>query len=250
MERYQIILAYDGTDFLGFQRQESHTRTVQLVLEQALWKIGWQGSSILCAGRTDSGVHASGQVVVFDHEWRHPEESLLRALNVHLPSDIAVRSVKRVSDEFHPRYDAHRRSYTYRVVTDPIPNPLRDRYVWRIDFPLHLNLLEEAAELLPGMYDCAAFGSPPKPGGSTIRKIYSAEWQKCSDEEYQFHITANAFLYHMVRRIVYLQVQVGQERMSTKELKAGINLETQLIGGLAAPSGLSLTNVDYESPRD
>lgn len=102
MERYQIILAYDGTDFLGFQRQEPSTRTVQLVVEDALQKLGWTGSSILAAGRTDTGVHASGQVITFDHTWNHPSDALLRALNAHLPSDVAVRAVRKVSRSFIP----------------------------------------------------------------------------------------------------------------------------------------------------
>ena len=249
MARYQIILAYDGTNFLGFQRQEPTTRTVQLEVENALRKIGWQGSSILAAGRTDTGVHASGQVISFDHDWKHPDDALLRALNAHLPSDVAVRAVREVSPEFHPRFDAHRRSYCYQVVTDTIPHPLRDRYVWRLEFPLRFDLLQEAAALLPGEYDCAAFGSPPKPEGSTIRKIYETRWEQVCEDEYHFHITANAFLYHMVRRIVFLQIQVGQSRMSVEQLKAGIDLKVDLAGGLAVPNGLSLTNVDYESPR-
>lgn len=249
MERYQIILAYDGTDFLGFQRQEPGTRTVQLVFEKALTQLGWTGTSILCAGRTDTGVHASGQVVAFDHEWNHPEDALLRALNAHLPGDVAVRAVYKVSPAFHPRFDAHRRSYCYRVVTDAIPHPLRDRYVWRIAYPLQFSLLQQAAKLLPGSYDCAAFGSAPKPGGSTVRKIYSAYWERVTDEEMQFQITANAFLYHMVRRIVFLMAQVGQGRLSLQELELGIQQKIELPGGLAAPNGLALVHVDYESPR-
>ena len=249
MERYQIILAYDGTDFLGFQRQEPATRTVQLVVEQALQQIGWQGSSILAAGRTDTGVHASGQVITVDHTWAHSEEALLRALNANLPPDVAVRAVKKVPPEFHPRFDAHRRSYTFRVADDPVPHPLRDRYVWRLEIPVKFDLLQEAASILSGMYDCAAFGKPPKTGGSTVRRIYSAVWEHISADMYYFHITANAFLYHMVRRIVYLQALVGQERLTVAELKAGIDLQIELPGGLAAPSGLFLTHVDYESPR-
>lgn len=249
MERYQIILAYDGTEFLGFQRQEPTTRTVQQTVEEALHQLGWKGSSILCAGRTDAGVHAEGQVIAFDHVWNHPAETLLRALNAHLPSDVAVRAIRTVSPEFHPRFDAKRRSYCYKIVTDAIPHPLQDRYVWRLEFPVRFELLQEAAALLPGEYDCAAFGSAPKPEGSTVRKIYESRWEQVREDEYHFHITANAFLYHMVRRIVFLQTQVGQGRLSAAEFMAGIQLQTDLPGGLAPPNGLSLTTVDYESPR-
>ena len=110
MARYKVILAYDGTDFLGYQRQ-GKTRTVQLVVEAALVKLGWEGTTILTAGRTDSGVHASGQVVAFDLDWAHSTDDLVRALNANLPDDVAVKDGAQVVDDFHPRYDAVERTY-------------------------------------------------------------------------------------------------------------------------------------------
>ena len=105
MERYQLILAYDGTDFFGFQRQ-GNTRTVQQVVEKALSELGWQEETILFAGRTDSGVHASGQVVSFSLVWQHDDVDLVNALNAKLPADAAVRDITQVKAGFHPRYDA------------------------------------------------------------------------------------------------------------------------------------------------
>jgi len=249
MERYQIILAYDGTEFLGYQRQGMKNRTVQLVVEDALRTLGWGGESILSAGRTDTGVHASGQVIAVDLAWRHSAQALAQALNARLPQDVAVRDVKAVSADFHPRFHAHRRTYQYQIVIDQFPHPLRDRYVWRLDSELDESLLHQAAKHLIGTYDCAAFGSPPKKGSSTMRTIYCAEWKRPLENAYKFTITANAFLYHMVRRVVFLQVNVARQRLGWENFQQGIDLRVALPGGLAPAKGLCLVNVDYESAR-
>ncbi|TLN02249.1 tRNA pseudouridine synthase A [bacterium] len=131
MARYQIILAYDGTDFLGYQRQEE-ARTVQGEVEAALQHLGWQGRSILSSGRTDTGVHASGQVIAVDLDWRHAPEALGKALNARLPDDVAVKAVKVAEKEFHPRFDALWRCYHYRLYCRAERNPLRDRFAWRV----------------------------------------------------------------------------------------------------------------------
>ncbi len=120
MARYQVILAYDGTHFVGFQRQ-GRSRTVQGVVEAALRQLGWQGRAILSAGRTDTGVHAAGQVIAFDLDWTHPEKELGRAINANLPQDVAVRSVAPASPDFHPRFDATARRYRYHLFCDADP---------------------------------------------------------------------------------------------------------------------------------
>ena len=126
MERYQVILAYDGSHFKGFQRQPNH-RSVQGVVETALRKLGWQGNSILAAGRTDTGVHATGQVIAFELEWSHPVQDLQAALNSHLPSDVVARHIRQVCPSFHPRYDASWRRYIYRIYCQPVREPKSDR---------------------------------------------------------------------------------------------------------------------------
>ena len=249
MERYQVKIAYDGTDFFGFQRQETGTRTVQAAIEKALRAIGWQGESILAAGRTDVGVHASGQVIAFDFVWKHSPAVLARALNANLPKDVAVRAVQVVDQDFHPRFAAKRRSYCYRILIDPLPDPMKRRYVWQIESYPVMERLIAAAEMLPGQYDCAAFGKPPHENGSTIRKIYRADWEQVGENELNFFITANGFLYHMVRRIVYLLMITGRGKLTLEDLQAGIALKQKLPGGLAPSTGLSLIDVDYHSPR-
>ncbi len=134
MARYQVILSYDGTGFCGFQRQakDRKGRSLQAEFEAALSRIGWQGKSILAAGRTDTGVHAQGQVVAFDLEWRHTLQDLRAALNANLPSSMAVRTAAQVRENFHPRYDALSRRYQYRIFCQESRDPLRDRFSWRI----------------------------------------------------------------------------------------------------------------------
>jgi tRNA pseudouridine38-40 synthase len=242
--RYQLKLAYDGTRYFGFQRQ-AEDRTVQLEVEAALKKLGWKGKSILFAGRTDAGVHASGQVISFDFDWNHSEQKLIQALNAHLPEDVSAKDAKIVAEEFHPRFDARVRTYRYRVVCSNTREPLEERYAWRVWPKLNNSLLMQAAAVLPGVYDCAAFGTPPKKGGHTVRAIYDVKWEQTDDTHYQFAISANAFLYHMVRRIVNCQVKIGLTQMSLEEFTTAIEAKEILKSGLAPANGLDLMEVRY-----
>lgn len=244
MERYQVILAYDGTHFQGYQRQGS-VRTVQAEVETALRQIGWQGQSILSAGRTDTGVHASGQVIAFDMEWKHSTEELGRALNAHLPKDVAAKAVMQAAPGFHPRFDARVRCYHYRLYCQPGRDPLRDRYAWRVWPSVDGELLNQAAELIKGTHDYAAFGTAPKSGGSTIRTVQTAAWQPEGPDSWLFEIQANAFLYRMVRRLVWVQVLAAQGRISLADLQAGVENTRAQTPGLAEPQGLSLMWVWY-----
>lgn len=244
MAHYKVILAYDGTEFLGFQRQ-SEGRTVQETVESALRTTGWTGSSITGAGRTDTGVHASGQVVGFEYEWSHSVEDLRDALNANLPQDVAVRSVERVGEDFHPRFSAIARCYQYRLFFDRYRNPLRERYAWRVWPPLAMDLLEDAAANLIGEHDFSAFGTAPQPGGHTMREILSASWN-LEKENIRFEILGNAFLYHMVRRLVSYQVEIGLERRTLDEVEILLNGDqVSMVQGLAPAKGLFLKEVRY-----
>lgn len=245
MARYQIILAYDGTDFQGFQRQ-AKGRTVQGVFETVLSQLGWSDRITLFAGRTDCGVHARGQVAVFDLEWTHPVEELGRALNAHLPADVVVRSVQAAAPGFHPRFDAKGRTYEYQIYCQPDRDPLRDRYAWRVWPELDLALLQQAARLLPGLHDFASFGTPPRPGGRTHRVVFSAAWEPRSGG-LLFEVSANAFLYHMVRRMVYLQVQVGKNLLALESFAQAVQAAQPQPPGLSPARGLALKEVLYEA---
>lgn len=244
MALYQVILAYDGTHFQGFQRQGS-SRTVQAAVEEALRQLGWNGHAILYAGRTDTGVHASGQVIAFDLEWGHSPAELGKAINAALPSDVAVTNIRETAKEFHPRYHALARQYHYRLYCQDQRDPLRERYQWRVWPRPEDDLLHQAAGCLTGSHDFASFGSPLKPGGSTMRTVFRAQWVQESEDGWSFRIVANAFLYRMVRRLVFLQVLVGQQRLNFKMFAAALQYPQPLTPGLAKPHGLALERVYY-----
>jgi len=247
MARYKVILVYDGTHFFGFQRQaeELKTRTIQAEVEKALRKLGWQDRSILAAGRTDTGVHASGQVIAFDLEWKHATEKLLAALNANLPPEVAAKAVSKTGPDFHPRFDAISRRYQYHIFCHPVRNPLRERYAWRIWPDVETSNLQKEANQVIGGHDFRAFGSPSKPGGTTIRNVLNSCW-RAEHEDLVYTIEADAFLYHMVRRLVYIQVTIGQKLVDAGTFEEAIrgSKQTEVLG-LAPPQGLFLVEVVY-----
>ena len=176
MACYRAVVEYDGTDLLGFQRQATG-RTVQGELEAALGRIGWTGTAVLGAGRTDSGVHAAGQVVAFDFEWRHNAGELARALNANLPTDIAIKAVEACPPQFHPRFDARARRYRYTLYNQPVRSPLAARFAWQVWPALDVGLLRAGSQPLVGPHDFAAFGSDPQHGGNTLRTVQLADWR-------------------------------------------------------------------------
>ena len=257
MERYQVILAYNGSRFKGFQRQ-AKARSVQGVVEDALRKLRWHGPSILAAGRTDTGVHATGQVIAFDLDWDHTPQDLLNALNSYLPTDVVAREVRQVCPSFHPRYDASWRKYSYRIFCQPVREPLLEPHAWRVWPAVDVDALQVAALPLPGTHDFSAFGTPPHSGGTTTRVVLRADW-KTETPFLVFEITGQAFLYHMVRHIVFIQVMIAQGRLTVEELvhalDTGIGFNTRaepvqnpsnrLVHGLAPAQGLVLAEVGY-----
>jgi tRNA pseudouridine38-40 synthase len=249
MARYQVILAYDGTLFSGSQRQ-AKVRTIQGELESALGALGWSGRSVLMAGRTDAGVHAAGQVAAFDLEWGHSQMDLLRAINANLPRDMAVQEIGLADPKFHPRFDAHSRTYRYRLFCRPIRDPLREQFAWRVWPELSGKALRSAARVFIGRHDFAAFGSPPRPEGSTVRTVLKSSWQS-RDDEWLYVVEADAFLYRMVRRLVYAQVAVAQGTLKVRTLAGALkasgtaSLEGELPTGLAPAHGLTLVEVAY-----
>jgi tRNA pseudouridine38-40 synthase len=249
MARYQVILAYDGTEFSGSQRQ-TNSRTVQSELEKALRKLGWPGRSVLLAGRTDAGVHASGQVAAFDLDWEHAEVDLLRALNANLPLDVAATDVRIAVPGFQPRFDATSRCYRYRLFCAPVRDPLRERFAWRVWPSVDGTALQEIVPSFIGQHDFAAYGTPPRAGSSTVRTVISASWRAKGDE-WRFGVQAEAFLYHMVRRLVFVQVAVAQGKTSVEAVARSLagqaegRERSELPAGLAPARGLTLVEVTY-----
>jgi tRNA pseudouridine38-40 synthase len=246
MATYKSIIAYDGTDFQGFQRQAEGLRTVQGVLEDALRDLGWDGRSITAAGRTDAGVHARGQVIAFELEWHHEVDSLSRALNANLPSDVVVRRTEVAPQGFHPRFSAQKRRYGYTLITLPVRDPLRERYAWRVWPEVRLDAMEVVAAMLIGRHDFAAFGQAPSVGGHTMREVFRAQWHQ-QQEVFTFEIEANAFLQHMVRRFVAAMIEVGAGRLNAEDIRVLLDdPRLRWEGRIAAAQGLCLEAVIYE----
>lgn len=244
MARYKVILAYDGTDFQGFQRQ-AKARTVQSVVETTLGRLGWEGKAVLAAGRTDTGVHAQGQVIAFDLNWTHSTQALQSAINAYLPPDVAVRSVYEVSSDFHPRFAAQARRYQYCLFCDEVRQPLKERYSWRVWPQVSSVLLNQLSKRLIGTHDFAAFGNPPRAGGSTVRNITSAEWLE-GGPMLLFEIIGNAFLYRMVRRLVFFQVEIAQGKVDQEEIdRIFSDWYTMPVRGIAPAHGLTFVEVIY-----
>ena len=245
MEHYQLILAYDGTDYYGFQRQ-NRENTIQSELESALRKIGWLGKTIQAAGRTDSGVHATGQVVAFFHEWQHSTKQMKAALNNFLPKSIAVQAVKRVPDEFHPRYDAVNREYKYAITVADDRQPEKERFMWRIYGHPDWEKIKGAARLFLGKHEFSQFGRALKEDGSTDREVLVSEWVQISPGDHEYRICANAFLYHMVRRIVFVMIKAGEGKIEQNVIENALEGKKEKItAGIAPACGLTLTGVNY-----
>ena len=243
LAHYKIILAYNGSAFAGFQRQAKE-RTVQAEFEAALRKIGWDGMHILGAGRTDAGVHARGQVVSFQLDWGHTTQDLGNALNYYLPRDMAVNAVSEVGADFHPRYDARSRRYSYRIFCQPVRDPLREDFAWRVWPTVLVERMNRAAAHLIGVHNFSAFGRPMTENGVTLREVFNAEWTAAGDE-CQFDITANAYLYHMVRRITFALVIIGQGEVEERLIPESLASGELTLTGLAPAAGLVLQEVVY-----
>lgn len=246
MTVYQSILAYDGTGFQGFQRLGTAAPTVQGALEQALRRLGWTGRSIRAAGRTDAGVHARGQVVDYDLMWRHAPERLTAALNAQLPAQIAVRHTRVAPPGFHPRFSARRRRYRYTLLCSPAPDPLGERFAWRLWPAPDVERMARAASGLVGAHDFGALGRAPIPGGHTRRTVFGAAWH-AAGPAWAFEIEADAFLHRMVRRLVALLVEVGAGRIEPEQAERILAEPGQVWQGrIAPPHGLCLEAVIYD----
>jgi len=241
--RYRATVEYDGTDFLGFQIQ-ARGRTVQGELEKALERVTQSQVRVIGAGRTDSGVHASGQVIAFDAAWGHTTADLHRALNAVLPVDVAISALITTHFTFHPRFDALRRHYRYTVLNQPVRSPLWVRYAHHVVDPLDVNAMSEAGRKFIGRHDFAAFGKPTQ-GESTTREVMQAEWF-VEGPRLTFEITANAFLYQMVRNVVGTLLRVGRGGLTPEGVVAVLEAGDRAAAGPPAPArGLCLVGVEY-----
>lgn len=260
------LVSYDGTRYQGFQRQSAERGpTVQGELESAIARITGESTRIQGAGRTDSGVHATSQVVNFITSARLDEAAWLRALNAHLPDDIAIRATCFVADSFHARLSALGRRYRYRILCGTARMPLRERFAWRTPHRLDVAAMDAAAAALVGERDFGAFGSSPwdrrgEAARHTVRRLTLArcQWLPASQtadddplasaepDEIAFDFAANGFLTGMARRLVGTLTLVGQGRLTVAEVEQLlVTRDKTRTGPSAPPHGLCLTGVTY-----
>ena len=249
MRSIKLTLAYDGTDFLGWQTQQSG-RTVQATLEETIAKITGARSATLASGRTDAGVHALGQVVSFRTESRLPVEVLQRALNAELPHSLAVLEAAEVHDSFHATHDALCKRYRYVIHDGPIRDIFSRRYAWHFTYGrLDVDAMQRAAAALIGTHDFSSFETTGAPRKTSVRTVYDLCIERGRGERAHFvtlEIEANGFLYNMVRTIVGTLVDVGRgarpESWPGEVLEA---MDRRRAGRTAPPQGLFLVAVQY-----
>lgn len=239
-----LLLEYDGTDYAGFQWQ-SNARTVQAEVEAAIARLTQEAVRVQAAGRTDAGVHARGQVVTFATASLLPIEDIQRALNALLPADIAVGEAREAADGFHARFSAIRRTYRYTVLNTPVRSPLLRRNAWHVNGFLDVQAMHDAAQVLVGTHDFAAFGGPMKDKGSTVRTVFSVACRR-EGERVLIDIAANAYLSRMVRHIVGALVAVGRGAAPAAEVAAILASQERSRAHNAAPAhGLCLMDIGY-----
>jgi tRNA pseudouridine38-40 synthase len=245
--RLALLVEYEGTAFGGSQFQKN-APTVQGTLERVLGSLTGEPTRVAMAGRTDAGVHARGQVASFVTRSRHSEATVVRAANALLPEAVSIRAACDVPLDFDPRRQATSRWYRYMLDTGPQRPVLMRRSVWHITVELEMDAMAEASRSLEGSHDFAAFTAPSESKRSvTIRNVKSASWY-CGGCLATFEIEANAFLPHMVRRIVGTLVEVGRGRVTQGEFERMVNeAPPGAASRTAPPRGLCLMKVRYES---
>ena len=253
MPNFCLTLSYDGTDFVGWQRQRNGL-SVQEALEDALGRLLEHPVICRAAGRTDAGVHARGQVVSFRTEKRLPLRALLHGSNHHLPASVAVLDVKEVADDFDARHSASGKLYRYQIWNAPVRSPLHARTYWHLTPPLDRAQMAAAAAVLVGRHDFAAFRASNCERLTTVRTVKRVAVCAGPPEDggasLCIEVEATAFLKNMVRILTGTLVQVGRGRMGVEHVQSLLrSCDRTQAGPTAPPHGLTLWRVDY-GPRE
>ena len=249
MSTFKLTLAYEGTGFVGWQRQATG-RSVQALVEEALSRLEGAPVAVVGAGRTDAGVHALGQVAGVTLTPRFEAGVLRRALNATLPPDVRVLAVEPAPDDFHARSAARAKTYRYRLVCGPVLSPFDRRVAWHVPGPLDAGEMGRAARALEGRHDFAAFQSVGSDVRTTVRSLLrSTLTASVRDEETRdlvYEVTGDGFLRHMVRAIVGTLVDVGVGRLGAADVPGILaSCDRRRAGATAPARGLCLISVSY-----
>ena len=257
-QRYKFTIEYDGTDYAGWQRQEDDLPTIQGEIEKAILKFSGQEITLQAAGRTDAGVHARAQVAHGDFEELNnamePFE-IAKAINAHLrPQPISVIGAEPVDDEFHARFAAKNKLYTYRILVRPAFPAIEQGRVWHIKKPLDAAKMHEAAQILVGHHDFTSFRDSQCQANTPMRtldrlNVRVLEYDQCGGQEIIIEAEGQSFLHHMVRNLAGTLALVGEGKWTKDDLKAALDAKDRTKAGPTAPAaGLCLTRIDY--PED
>lgn len=244
MKRVMLIVAYDGTNYCGWQIQPNGI-TVEEILNRNLSELLQEPIAVIGASRTDSGVHALGNVAVFDTNTRIPGEKISFALNQRLPKDIVIQFSREVPEDFHPRFCNSKKTYQYQILNSRFPLPTKRLYAHFVYYPLNAEAMREAAGYLIGEHDFKSFCSTRTQVTDTVRTIYDIQVQREGDL-ISITISGNGFLYNMVRIITGTLLKVGLGVYPPSHVKEILEKRDRLAAGPKAPAqGLSLLHIVY-----
>ncbi len=246
MRRIRIVVAYDGTDYCGWQLQPNGI-TIEEVLNSRLKRLTGEDIHVIGASRTDSGVHALGNVAVFDTESPIPPDRMAYALNQKLPRDIVIVRSDEVALDWHPRYQRQvTKTYEYHIYNASVPNPLKRKHSAFISFPLEVEKMRQGARWLVGEHDFASFCNVRTNVEDTVRRIDSIELER-TGADITVRVTGNGFLYNMVRIIAGTLIRVGRGFYTPEKVKEILDAKERTEAGVTAPpEGLVLVEIKYE----
>lgn len=245
MKRVKLTIAYDGTNYCGWQIQPNGI-TIEEVINKALQKLTGEPILVIGASRTDSGVHAMGNVAVFDTETTIPPERIAMALNQRLPEDIVIVKSEEVALDFHPRYCDCSKTYEYHIINTRIPIPTKRLTNYFVSYNLNLDHMREAAAYLVGEHDFVSFCNVRTDVENTVRTITALDIIE-NGNEITIRITGNGFLYNMVRIIVGTLIRVGRGFYTPEKVKEILEAKDRKAAGVTAPAhGLMLMEINYQ----
>ena len=243
MRRILLTVAYDGTEYHGWQVQEG-VRTVEGELNRAIQELTGSVTEVIGASRTDAGVHGLCNRAVFDTESTIPADRFMPGINTFLPHDIRVTSSKEVAEDWHPRKVSTYKTYEYRIDRGEVPNPLRDRYTWNVWGELDIEMMREAAAYLVGTHDFTSFCAAASPVEDKVREIIAIDINE-HGQELSIRVKGNGFLYNMVRIIVGTLIAVGQKKLEPERMQEILDAADRTRAGQTAPAkGLTLVLIE------
>lgn len=249
MKRIRMTVAYDGTNYCGWQIQPNGM-TIQQKLNETLSDLLGEDIQVAGASRTDSGVHSLGNVCIFDTNTRMPGDKISFALNQRLPEDIVVVDSRETTMDFHPRFSKSRKTYEYRILNRKFRNPTRRLDTYFYHYPLDVERMQEAASLLVGEHDFRSFASVRMQSETSVRTIYDCHVSRDAQDIITISVTGNGFLYNMVRIIAGTLIQVGAGMIPPEKIAEILEQKDRSAAGpTAPPHGLTMIGLEYEDER-